>query len=116
MDDFEEENTGEGKGGLGEGCGEGRGDSGEGRWWWGWVIYLIIAKVLHTYRQTYRPSDEAGPRGAFAPKKMDTKRLQLQYLLTDECSISTIFLTDCNALNEKYLKGQCRYFDQGVQR
>ena len=26
------------------------------------------AKVLHTYRQTYRPSDEAGPRGAFAPK------------------------------------------------
>ena len=32
MDDFEEENTGEGKGGLGEGGGEGRGDSGEGRW------------------------------------------------------------------------------------
>ena len=27
------------------------------------------AKVLQTYRHTYRPSDEAGPRGAFAPKK-----------------------------------------------
>ena len=26
------------------------------------------AKVLQTYIQTYRPSDEAGPRGAFAPK------------------------------------------------
>ena len=36
------------------------------------MIYLIIAKVLHMYiqiyRQTYIPSDEAGPRGAFAPK------------------------------------------------
>ena len=33
-------------------------------------IYLIITKVLHTYRQTDRPSDEAGPRGAFAPKNL----------------------------------------------
>ena len=24
--------------------------------------------MLQTYIQTYRPSDEAGPRGAFAPK------------------------------------------------
>ena len=51
--------------------GEGRGDDGEGRWWWGWVIYSIITKELHTYRHTYRPSDEAGPRGAFAPKNMN---------------------------------------------
>ena len=33
------------------------------------------AKLLHTdiytYRQTYRPSDEAGPSGAFAPKKTE---------------------------------------------
>ena len=36
--------------------GEGRGDKGRG------------AKVLQTYRHTDRPSDEAGPRGAFAPK------------------------------------------------
>ena len=27
------------------------------------------AKVLHTDIQTYRPSEEVGPRGAFAPKK-----------------------------------------------
>ena len=26
--------------------------------------------MLHTYRHTDRASDEAGPRGAFAPKKM----------------------------------------------
>ena len=25
---------------------------------------------IHTYRQTYRPSDEVGCRGAFAPKKI----------------------------------------------
>ena len=34
------------------------------------------AKVLHTdiqtYRHTYKPSDEAGPRGAFAPKNLNT--------------------------------------------
>ena len=34
----------------------------------------VGAKVFQTYRQTYRhtdrPSDEAGPRGAFAPKKI----------------------------------------------
>ena len=35
----------------------GRGEKGRG------------AKVLHTYRHTNRPSDEAGPRGAFAPNK-----------------------------------------------
>ena len=52
------------------GEGEGRGEKRRG------------AKMLETYRQTYRqtygqtyrhtdrPSDEAGPRGAFAPKKM----------------------------------------------
>ena len=33
------------------------------------VIYLIIPKVLLTYRQTYSPSDEEGYRGAFAPNK-----------------------------------------------
>ena len=33
------------------------------------MIYLIIPKVLDTYIQTHRASDEAGPRGAFAPKK-----------------------------------------------
>ena len=58
MDDFEEENT-EKESFYSRG-GEGR--EGERR-----------AKVLQTYRQTYRqtnrPSDEAGPRGAFAPKK-----------------------------------------------
>ena len=36
--------------------------------------------MLQTYRhqtsdiQTYRPSDEAGPRGAFAPKNMKTAK------------------------------------------
>ena len=27
--------------------------------------------MLHTYRHTDRPSDEAGPRGTFAPKNLD---------------------------------------------
>ena len=40
---------------------EGRGEKGRG------------VKMLHTYRhtdiQTYRASDAAGPRGAFAPRK-----------------------------------------------
>ena len=31
-------------------------------------VHILKAKVLQTYRQTYRPSDEAGTRGAFAPK------------------------------------------------
>ena len=47
MDDFEEEN----RGGEGEGIG-GRGRGG----------------YIQTYRHTYIPSDELGPRGAFAPK------------------------------------------------
>ena len=29
----------------------------------------VLHTDRHTYRQTYRPPDEAGPRGAFAPKK-----------------------------------------------
>ena len=39
------------------------------------------AKVLQTYIQTYRPSDKAIPRGAFAPKKnwrVDKKQSKLQ--------------------------------------
>ena len=46
MDDFEEEG--------------GKGRIGEGR----------VAKVLHTDIHTDRPSDEAGPRGAFAPNNV----------------------------------------------
>ena len=35
------------------------------------MIYLIIAKVLQTYIHIdYRASDEAGPREAFATKKI----------------------------------------------
>ena len=51
------------KKGRGGGGGVGRGEKGIG------------VKMLQTYRhqtsdiQTYRPSDEGGPRGAFAPKK-----------------------------------------------
>ena len=73
---------GGGKVGRLEGGEVGNGVGGEvGRWEAGrWVSWEGMwgggkvgrgAKVFHTYRhsyiQTYRPSDEAGPRGAFAP-------------------------------------------------
>ena len=32
------------------------------------ISYTYRHTDLQTYRQTYRPSDEAGPRVAFAPK------------------------------------------------
>ena len=35
------------------------------------VKMLRVHTDRHTDRHTYTPSDEAGPRGAFAPKKGD---------------------------------------------
>ena len=43
---------------MGRGA-EGRGEKGRG--------VKILQTYIHTDRQTYRASDEAGPRGAFAP-------------------------------------------------
>ena len=48
-----------GRGGMGRG-GVGRGGGGE------------LKCYRQTDRQTYRTSDEAGPRGAFAPKNVNT--------------------------------------------
>ena len=50
---------GEGRGGVGRRGAGGEGRGGERR-----------GGELKCYRQTYRTSDEAGPRGAFAPKKV----------------------------------------------
>ena len=33
-------------------------------------LKCYILTYTHTDRHTYRPSDEAGPRGAFAPKNI----------------------------------------------
>ena len=50
------------------------------------------AKVLQTYRHTdrhtYRPSDEAGPRGAFAPKNTvvyRSKHIKKDALINQSC-------------------------------
>ena len=52
---------------------EGRG--GEGWWGEGWGGDGRELKCyIQTDRQTYRTSDEAGPRGAFAPKNWDVAR------------------------------------------
>ena len=48
--------------------GEGRGGEGRGRRGEELKCYRHTA-IRHTDIQTYRPSDEAGPRGAFAPNK-----------------------------------------------
>ena len=34
------------------------------------LVKMLHTDIRHTDIQTYRPSDEAGPRGAFAPKNV----------------------------------------------
>ena len=43
------------------------------------MMYFTGNMAINTYRHTYRPSDEAGSRGAFAPKKHN-ERLKVEDL------------------------------------
>ena len=55
------------------------------------MLHTYIQTYRQTGRQAYRPSDEVGCRGAFAPKKVMTGR-ELQILLLSKLSLYIIYV------------------------